>query len=136
MNFTPKIEYIEINTGTPKTITFDNPPEGDPLREEYRHSKTVTNSNNGQRQTAHNYARKEYDLEFIFQSEAVKDAMLDFINNHAMLGGKFNYFIHSDEVEYEEMELEGRSFKLKRPIPAATLGEFEYDFKFKISRVI
>jgi len=62
--------------------------------------------------------------------------MLDFINNHAQLGGKFNYFAHSDEVTFEVMEVEGKTFKLKRPIPAATVGEFEYDFKFKISRVL
>lgn len=136
MNFIPKIEYTELGTGTPKTITFGNPPEGDPFGEEYKHSSTVTTSNNGQRQTQHNNVRKMYSLEFIFQTEAVKDAMVDFINNHAMRGGKFNYFIHSDEVTSEEMEIEGKSFKLKRPIPAATVGEFEYDFKFKISRVI
>jgi hypothetical protein len=136
MNFIPKIEYVELSTGTPKSITFDNPPEGDPLNEEYRHSSTVTTSNNGAKQTQHNYAERFYDLEFIFQSETVKNAMVDFINNHAMLGGKFNYFIHSDEVGFEEMTVEGKTFKLKRPIPAATVGEFEYDFKFQISRVI
>lgn len=134
-NFTPKIEYTEINTGTPKTITFGNPPEGDPYNEEYKHRSTVTNSNNGMRQTAHNNVRKSYNLDFIFQSETVKNSMVDFINNHAMRGGKFNYFPHSDEVTSEEMEIEGKAFKLSRPIPNGS-GDFEYDFKFKISRVI
>jgi len=117
-NFIPKIEYIELNTLTPKSITFDSPPEGDPIGESYKHSSTVTSSNNGQRQTAHNYVRKIYDIDFIFQSKEIKEAMVDFVNNHAARGGKFNYFIHSDEVEYEEMELEGKGFKLSRPIPA------------------
>lgn len=134
-NFIPKIEYIELNTGTPKTIIFDSPPEGDPLRENYTYSRTVTTSNNGTKQTAFNYARKEYTLEFLFQSESVKNSMVDFINNHAIRGGKFNYFIHSDEVDSEEMELEGRRFKLSRPIPNGS-GDFEYDFQVQFSRVI
>jgi hypothetical protein len=135
-NFTPKIEYTELNTGTPKSVNFETPPEGDPFNENYQSFSTVTNSNNGQRQTAHNYARKFYALEFIFQSETVKDEVIDFINNHATRGGKFNYFIHSDEIEFEEMELEGKKFSLDRPIPAAIAGDFEYDFKLKISRAI
>lgn len=134
-NFIPKIEYIELNTLTPKSITFDSPPEGDPLGEVYKHSSTVTTSNNGTRQTAHNYIRKMYDIEFIFQTTTVKVAFVDFLNNHAMKGGKFNYFIHSDEVASEEMEIEGKSAKFSRPIPDGS-GDFEYDFSFKMSRVI
>ena len=134
-NFIPKIEYIELNTGTPKTITFDSPPEGDPLNEEYSHSTTVTKSNNGTRQFAYNYGDKMYDFEFIFQSQAVKDAVVDFFNNHAVRGGKFNYFIHNDEIESEEMIIEGKKLKLDRPIPNG-LGDFEYDFKLKMSRVV
>lgn len=134
-NFIPKIEYIELNTGTPKTITFDSPPEGDPLSESYEHSSTITTSNNGTRQTAHNYVRKEYSIEFLFQSQAVKDAMIDFVNNHAARGGQFSYFIHSDEVEFEVMEFDGKSLELGRPICNGS-GDFEYDFKFKISRVV
>ena len=134
-NFIPKIEYIELNTLTPKSITFDSPPEGDPLGERFKHSSTVTTSNNGSRQTAHNYIRKEYDIEFIFQSDTVKAAFEDFLNNHAYRGGKFNYFIHNDEVDFEEMGIEGKSVKFRRPIPNGA-GDFEYDFQFKMSRVI
>lgn len=134
-NFIPKIEYIELNTLTPKAITFGSPPEGDPLGESFKHSSTVTTSNNGTRQTAHNYIRKIYSIEFIFQTTAVKAAFEDFLNNHAFKGGKFNYFIHSDEVEYEEMEIEGKSVKFSRPIPNGA-GDFEYDFQFKMSRVL
>jgi len=136
MNFIPKIEYIELNTLIPKTITFDSPPEGDPLNEEYKHSSTVTTSNNGMRQTQHNYTTKLYSLDFLFQSEIVKNKVLDFINNHAMKGGKFNYFIHSDEATSEIMQIEGKGIKLKRPIPSGVVGEFEYDFKLKISKVL
>jgi hypothetical protein len=133
-NYIPKIEYIELNTGTPKTVQFDHEPEGDPLNEEFKTSSTVTTSNNGQRQTQFNNTRKQYSLEFLFQSQTVKDAFVDFFNNHAVKGGKFDYYIHSDEITFEEFEIEGKSLKLNRVLPEAT--DFEYDIKFRISRVI
>lgn len=136
MNFIPKITYVERITGTAKTITFNSPPEGDPFRESYSYSTVETVSNNGTTQTQFNYATKSYSLEFIFQPESVKTAMLDFVNNHAAYGAKFNYFPSSDEAAFETFELDGKGFSLKRPIPAATLGQFEYDFSIKISKVI
>ena len=135
MNFIPKIEYIELGTGLPKVVTFDSPPEGDPLGEAYKPSITKTTSNNGRTQVQFNYIKKVYSLEFIFQSEATKDAYVDFYKKHAIRGGKFNYFISSDEVEFEEFELGSKDLELARPIPTATLGEFEYDFKLAIERV-
>lgn len=136
MNFIPKIEYTELGTGTPKTINFDSPPEGDPLGERYRPVQRSNRSTGGVRQTQHNYNLKQYRLEFIFQTEAVKDAFDDFWLNHASKGGAFEYFIHSDEIESETMELTIGTYSLKRPIPAATVGEFEYDFKFTAERVV
>lgn len=135
-NFIPKIEYIELFTGTPKTVQFDNEPEGDPIGESYRASQSSKRSSGGKRQTQHNYNLKSSRIEFIFQSETVKAAMDDFILNHANKGGDFNYFIHSDEIEFELYELSIKSYSPKRPIPSAVLGEFEYDFKFTMERVI
>lgn len=125
-----------MGTGTPKTITFDSPPEGDPLGERYRATQTSKRSTAGVKQVQHNYNLKEYRLEFIFQSQSVKDAFDDFWLNHASRGGNFEYFIHSDEVESETFELNIRTYSPKRPIPAATIGEFEYDFRFTIERVV
>jgi len=137
MNFIPKIEYIELGTGVPKTITFNSPPEADPFNEEYTPSITKTKSNNGRTQVQFNYMEKLYSLEFIFQSEAVKDAVLDFYNNHAIRGGKFNYYPSSDEVDYETFYLNTRGFTLGRPIPTGDFsGSFEYDFKLKFERVL
>lgn len=136
MNFLPKIEYTEIDSGTPKSFTFDSPPEGDPIGEKYRPSQRSKRSTAGVRQTQFNYMLKQYKLEFIFQSQITKDAFDDFYLNHASKGGEFNYFIHSDEVEFELFELDIRTYSPKRPIPAATVGEFEYDFNFTIERVI
>jgi hypothetical protein len=136
MNFIPKIEYLERITGNAKSVAFTSPPEGDPFGESYAHSTVETVSNNGTTQTQFNYAKKAYALKFIFQSETVKDGILDFINNHAAYGSKFNYFPSNDEVDFETFELDGKGFGLARPIPTAILGEFEYDFSLKISRVI
>lgn len=136
INFIPKIEYIELNTLLPKSITFDSPPEGDPFGEEIRADSTVTKSNNGTKQTQFNYLEQSYRLEFLFQTEITKQAFDDFFQNHAARGGEFNYFPSSDELEFETFSLDGKSFAPKRPIPAAVLGEFEYDFSFKIERVL
>ena len=137
MNFIPKIEYIEIGTGISKTITFDSPPNEDPFNEECEPSITKTTSNNGRSQVQFNYMKKIYSLEFIFQSETTKDAVLDWYLNHAIKGGKFNYFPSSDEVESEEFELATRGFSLGRPIPVGDFsGLFEYDFKLKFERVL
>jgi len=134
MNWIPKIEYTELLTGTPKVITFESPPESDPFNEQYKVSSTVTTSNSGAKQTAFNYIRKEYSLEFIFQSETVKNAVEDFFKNHAVRGGKFNYFPSSDEVDFEEFELDGKNISFSRPIPNGT-GDFEYNFRMKFSRL-
>lgn len=137
MNFIPKIEYNELGTGTPKTITFDSPPNDDPYNEKYAPSIVKTKSNNGRTQVQFNYMLKTYELDFIFQSETVKDAVLDFYLNHAIKGGKFNYFPSSDEVDNEEFNLATRGFSLSRPIPVGDFtGQFEYDFKLKLERVV
>lgn len=136
MNFVPKITYIELNTLAVKEFTFESPPEGDPLNERFKPVQRSKRSTGGVRQTQHNYTIKQYKLEFIFQTEALKAQFDDFWLNHASQGGSFEYFIHSDEVTSETMELVIGTYSPKRPIPAATVGEFEYDFKFTIERVV
>lgn len=134
-NWIPKIEYTELLTGTPKTITFDNPPEGDPLGESYKTKKIVTTSDDGTRQTVFKHTRKHLKVEFLFQSEAVKDKVVDFYNKHAQRGGNFKYFIHSDEVDFDTYEIDDRGLSLSRPIPNG-VGDFEYDFKMSFSKVV
>lgn len=136
MNFIPKIEYNDFLDGLPRTITFDSPPEGDPFNEEIKAQVKVTKSNNGRKQVQYNYAEKSYKLEFIFQSEAVKDAVEEFFNRHAVRGATFKYYPSSDEVDYEVFSLASRTIAFKRPIPSVISGEFEYDFSFNIEKVI
>lgn len=135
MNFIPKIEYIELNTGLSKVLTFDSPPEGDPFSETYLVKSKIKRSTNGTRQVQWNYTLKEFRLDFIFQTEATKDLYKDFVLLHAGRGGSFNYFPSSDEVDFEVFEMKSTTFSLPRPIPAAIVGEFEYDLKFTIERV-
>jgi len=136
MNFIPKIEYTELGTGLEKTFTFDSPPEGDPFGESYKPSLKKTKSNNGRQQVQFNYIEKLYSLTFIFQSEATKAAVEDWYLNHAIKGGKFNYFSSSDELDYETFNLSSRGLKFSRPIPTGVIGNFEYDFKLAFERVL
>ena len=133
-NFIPKITYVELGTGTPKSFTFDSVPDGDPVRSKTNHNVKHTRSTNGTRQSQFTYNIERETKQFTFQSETLKDKMQDFIDNHASRGGDFKYFVHSDEVEFEVFEYPDRSFKLGRPIPNGA-GDFEYDFKFNIERV-
>ena len=135
-NFIPKIEYVELGTGTPKTVQFDSPPEGDPFRERLRINQRSRRSTSGVRQTQFNYSEQRYTLNFTFQSETVKAAFEDFYLNHAGRGGSFNYFESSDEVAFLTFELRIGDVQFSRPIPSATLGEFEYDFRFNVERVL
>jgi len=135
MNFIPKIEYTDILDGLPKSFTFDSPPEGDPFGEEVRPNIKVTKSNNGRKQVQFNYLEVKYKLQFIFQSEAVKNDFDEFFKRHAVRGASFRYFPSSDEVDFFQCTLASRTVSYARPIPAATLGEFEYDFSFEIERL-
>lgn len=134
-NFIPKIEYIEKGTGIPKTVTFGNEPEGDPLNEEYKTSSVIKRTNNGRKQTQFNNNRKIYSISFMYQTEAVKNAFADFMLNHALRGGSFNYFVHNDEIEFETMKIEAKGFKVPRPIPNGS-GDFEYNLDMKVERTL
>ena len=63
-NYIPKIEYIELNTGTPKTITFETPPEGDPFSEKDEVKARSTRSTNGTKQTQFNYNLTRLNVEY------------------------------------------------------------------------
>ena len=135
MNFIPKITYVELVTGTAKTVNFTTEPEADPLNESYRHRARHKRSSSGIKQSQFNYNIKAFRVQFLFESETIKDEVLDFILNHASRGGDFKYFISNDEVEFETFEYISRSFKLSRPIPNGS-GDFEYDFTINIERVV
>jgi len=135
MNFIPKIEYTELETGTPKTVTFGNPPEGDPFNEAFETRKKTKRSLSGQKQTQFDYHLKKYKVEFLFQTKTVRDAVEDFYLNHAAKGGAFNYFASSDEVEFETFELQGNGIEFPRPLPDDAT-DFLYNMVINMERVL
>ncbi len=135
MNWQPKIEYTDLTTGTPTVLTFDGPPEGDPYNEGLKVSASSRRSTSGVRQTQWNYNIKEYKIKFRFQSNAIKILTESFLSNHAYKGGEFKYFPSSDEVDFETMEIKGKSTKFKRTLPDDS-GDFEYDFTLSMERVV
>ena len=136
MNWIPKIEYTELNTGVNKSFTFDSSPEGDPFSEEIKSNSKLTTSNDGTQQVQFNYVYENISLEFTFQSEATKQAVEDWFKNHAIRLGKFKYYPSNDEPDFREYTLEQKGIKFSRPIPTGTAGVFEYDFKLKFRRVL
>ncbi len=136
MNYIPKIEYTELVTLTPKTFTFDSPPEGDPFNESFTTNSKQKRSLSGKKQTHFNYHLKGYKVEFLFQSKAIRDAFEDFFLNHASKGGFFDYFPSEDEAENETFELAQKGFDPTRPIPDAAGTEFEYNLVLNMERVL
>lgn len=134
-SYIPKIEYTELNTGTPKSFTFDSPPEGDPFGERLNVVSRAKRSSGGERQVQWNYNLKQYRLRFIFQSQTLKDSFEDFIKNHAGRGGSFNYFPSEDELDFETFEMQSTNFQFSRPVPTGVSGVFEYDLRFTIEKV-
>ena len=136
MNWLPKIVYIEHQTAIAKTIQFTSPPEGDPLSEKFSHKTTKTTSSNGQTQVQYNYGEQTYSLKFLFQTEITKGLLVEFFNKHAVRGAKFDYYISSDEIDFQVFEIDQKKLDISRPIPSCIEGEFEYDFKIALRRVL
>lgn len=136
MNWTPKIEYTDMATGTIKQFTFDFPPSGDPFSEVVDHDVKQTVSNNGQRQYQYNFGRQIFAVSFQFQSQSVKSDFEYFFNKHGVKGGKFKYYPSSDDTQYFDVELDIDSIKYERIIPGNTPGTFLFDLAFKFSRIL
>ncbi len=134
-NFIPKIEYIELFTAVAKTITFETPPDGDPIGEEDLISSVVTRSNNGTIQTQFNNIRTKDALQFIFVSKTIKEEVQDMIRKHCSRGGEINYFIHSDEVEFETFKFTDKKLRYRRDL-ADGAGDFLYRFKLNFERKV
>jgi hypothetical protein len=134
-NFIPKITYTELYTGYNKIIVFDSPPEKE-WNEEIKGVFKETKSSSGNFQRQFNFNETTYDLNFRFQTSLTMSKVDDFMLQHAMRGGAFNYYISEDEAEYETFRLESGSYKKERPIFENGGPEFEYHFKFSIIRTL
>lgn len=135
MNYIPKITYIELKTAIPKNFTFDTPPEGDPFKESLRPKVSSKRSTAGVKQSQYSYTLRRFDVEFLYQSNALMDSFEDFFNNHASRGGEFKYFPHSDEAEFFTFQMVTTVLNKGRPL-ADELGDFLYSFKFKAEGLV
>jgi len=135
MNWTPKIMYTELGTGTDKTITFGSPPEGDPYNEQVEAIRKVNTSSNGSSQTQWSYNIQKIKLKFKFQSSSIVTQVKDFLENQAYQGGVFKYYPSSNESNYFTYELDTNKVSFDRPIPDGS-GDFEYNFTLPFKRVI
>lgn len=135
-NYIPRIEYTEFGTGTPKTITFSHPPSEDPFNEHIVPNARSSRSTNGTRQTQHNYNLRVFEINFQFESKAIKDAVEDMVLNHTSRGGTVNYFPSDDEVEFFTGHVVDSRPSFARPAPDESISDFVYDFKLTLEIVV
>jgi len=134
-NWISKISYIQLTTGSSKSFTFSSAPESDPLGEKLSGVMKKNQSSDGTEQVQWSYNKEQIAVKFLFQTSAIKDSFEEFLLTHGFRGGVFNYYIHSDESEYDTYRLIDKSVKFDRPIPDGS-GDFEYNFGFKMERVL
>jgi len=134
-NFIPKIVYTPILGGSDVTITFTYPPEKDPFSETQALIVKTTRSSNGTKQTQYNYKMEQFEMKFKLVSKTIMDLVRTFIVDHAARGGSFKYYIHSDVASYNTYDYVKNSFSINRTITDRA-GDFFYDFKFQMERVV
>lgn len=136
MNYIPKITYTELGTGTPRTITFNTPPEGDPLGEQIKGDVKTTETSNGNFQTQWNRNEEIFNLSFKLETLAIKTAVELFFKKHALKGGVFNYYKSNDETDYKVYRMVSTSIKFIRAVANSSDNDFFYNFNFNLKRTI
>lgn len=132
-NFIPKIEYTHPIDGA-TTITFDLPPEGDNINESVRGVGRDSVSSSGSRQTQWNFNQENRTFNFVFLTESLITALRKLYTDHALKGGTFDYYEHSDEVDFITVELAKKEFKPNRLTPQGS--GFIYDLKMEVVRTL
>lgn len=133
-NYVPKIEYTDIQTGTPVSFTFSHPPANDPFNERIITDARSTRSTNGTMQTQFNYNIERFQINYQFESLATKTAVEQMIVSHTSRGGTINYFPSSDEVDFFTVDVVDRQIGFARPAPEG--ADFTYDFRLTMERVL
>ena len=135
-NSIPKIIY---NNGTSDVeILFQYPPRGlDFIGQKIKAVQKVSESSNGGYQTSDNYLEDERNLSFRIVKESIKVLLDTFMLTHGLKGKSFQYFVHSDEVEFETLKISkrGRQFRPKRT-GWNSEGDLTYEIKLKMRKVI
>lgn len=131
INFIPKISY---GSG-PTVITFDFPPEKDPVKEELQSVGDEAISANGEEQYIQQYVREIFEINFKMLSKTKLDALRTFFINHASKGLPFDYYVNGTEASFETYTLNKKEFKPKRTSSDGA-NDFNYQVTLEIRRVI
>ena len=131
MNYIPKIEY---GTG-PTVITFELPPEGDNLDENFKANVNKTVSTAGVEQVQWNYNEHIISPNFVFVSQAIHDQLQTFYLNWASKGKEFKYFESSDSASYFLVTLSKNEFKPKKVV-CDGMGGFIWDINMDMRRTL
>ncbi len=132
-NFIPKIIY---GTG-PTTIQFEYPPEGDNLNRSAKSSIAVSKSTSGVIQAQFNYLEEDYDVNFVFLTQSLRDQLRTFFDTWGGKGKEFKYYESSDEASFITVTLDSFAFQEKRIIRVNTISQdFIYDIKLSFRRTL
>lgn len=131
LDFIPKIIYGTV----PVTITFEYPPEKDPLNEELQSVGDEAISASGEEQFVQNFVREVLTLKFKYLSKTTLDLLRTFFINHASKGLSFSYYTHNTEVTYGTYTLNKKEFKPVRTSPDGS-NDFRYEVTLEIRRVL
>ena len=131
-NFIPVLNF---GPGEGLVLTFETPPEGDPLGESIATEKEQVRSVGGQLFTAEFYDYTTFNLRFILQSNATAVKLKRLFHDFALKGESFRYYPHSDDdtISYE-VELESESVSFARNYPDGQ-GGFLWSFEFTLISV-
>lgn len=137
-NSIPKIIY-DAGSGD-VTIQFDYPAQGlDFEAKNYRFVNKISESSNGKYQTSDNYTEDERNLKFKQVKKTIVDQLETFMLTFAGPKRKtFKYFIHSDEVDFLEVQVSRRQsgFRIKRTGWSSENNELTYEIQLRIRRAI
>lgn len=130
-NYTPKLEYEHPVNGT-TTITFELPPQGDPLKRRKRTKGRSTRSSTGQGQYQLNYVDQTFSLDLIFLTKAILDQVEELFDDHASLENNFKYFPSEDELDFFTVVWDGTSKRFDPVAVIASGDDFIYDLKIPL----
>ena len=132
-NWIPKIEYVHPIDGA-TTITLTLPPENDPFPRMKSAVNKLSESSSGKLQTRHNFVRVTEKMKLVFLTLAQITALEKLFDDHAAMGGVFNWFPSNDEATYYTVTWHKPSFKPKRVTKSG--ADFIYDMQITLREEI
>jgi hypothetical protein len=129
MNWRPKIIYNST------TITFDTPPQDDPLNETVKAETAVAISASGVQQINYLYTVEEITVNWALLGSTLLNSLRTFYEDWACKGFEFKYYTSSDEITFNTYTLvDGEEFSPRRIAPDGS-NDFYYDVSLRFRRV-